>query len=93
MSCVVKTPKVTHPDVDLSGPSLTSVAHIKPLKLLYCTSTVNRLLFFKVTVIKRDGSEEVVTTKNILIATGSGVTPFPGIQVPNFNIPENFHCL
>ena len=31
---------------------------------------------------KQDGSKEVLQTKNILIATGSEVTPFPGIEVP-----------
>jgi dihydrolipoamide dehydrogenase len=35
----------------------------------------------EVTVLKADGGEEKVTTKNILIATGSEVTPFPGIEV------------
>lgn len=35
----------------------------------------------QVTAIKPDGSTEIVNTKNILIATGSEVTPFPGIEV------------
>jgi len=35
----------------------------------------------EVTVIKEDGSTEVLSTKNILIATGSEVTPFPGIEI------------
>lgn len=35
----------------------------------------------QVTALKSDGSTEVVNTKNILIATGSEVTPFPGIEV------------
>lgn len=35
----------------------------------------------QVTALKPDGSTEVVNTKNILIATGSEVTPFPGIEV------------
>jgi len=35
----------------------------------------------QVTVTKDDGSQEVVNTKNIMIATGSEVTPFPGIEV------------
>lgn len=35
----------------------------------------------QVTVKKKDGSEEKVSAKNILIATGSEVTPFPGIEV------------
>ncbi|CAH2001037.1 unnamed protein product [Acanthoscelides obtectus] len=35
----------------------------------------------QVTALKEDGSTEVVNTKNILIATGSEVTPFPGIEV------------
>jgi dihydrolipoamide dehydrogenase len=36
----------------------------------------------EVTVSKEDDSKEVLQTKNILIATGSEVTPFPGIEVP-----------
>lgn len=35
----------------------------------------------QVTVQKPEGGEEIVNTKNILIATGSEVTPFPGIDV------------
>ena len=33
------------------------------------------------TVKKDDGSTEILETKNIIIATGSEVTPFPGIEV------------
>nr|XP_014351573.1 PREDICTED: LOW QUALITY PROTEIN: dihydrolipoyl dehydrogenase, mitochondrial-like [Latimeria chalumnae] len=35
----------------------------------------------QVTAIEKDGSTQVITTKNILIATGSEVTPFPGIEI------------
>lgn len=35
----------------------------------------------QVTATVADGSEQVINTKNILIATGSEVTPFPGIPV------------
>ncbi|KAK7101520.1 dihydrolipoyl dehydrogenase, mitochondrial-like isoform X2 [Littorina saxatilis] len=35
----------------------------------------------EVTVTKSDGSEEKIPTKNILLATGSEVTPFPGIDI------------
>jgi dihydrolipoamide dehydrogenase len=35
----------------------------------------------EVTVSKEDDSKEVLQTKNILIATGSEVTPFPGIEI------------
>ncbi|XP_061533470.1 dihydrolipoyl dehydrogenase, mitochondrial [Phycodurus eques] len=35
----------------------------------------------QVTAVTADGSEQVINTKNILIATGSEVTPFPGIQI------------
>ena len=35
----------------------------------------------EVTAVKSDGSSDVLKTKNILIATGSEVTPFPGIEV------------
>lgn len=34
-----------------------------------------------VTVTKRDNTQQVLNAKNILIATGSEVTPFPGIEV------------
>lgn len=34
----------------------------------------------QVTALKEDGSSEVINTKNILIATGSEVSPFPGIE-------------
>lgn len=37
----------------------------------------------QVTAVTADGSEQVINTKNILIATGSEVTPFPGIPVWN----------
>lgn len=40
----------------------------------------------EVTALKPDGSSEVIKTKNILIATGSEVTPFPGIPVSNISI-------
>lgn len=35
----------------------------------------------QVTAAIGDGTEQVINTKNILIATGSEVTPFPGIEV------------
>merc|ERR1719187_1270983 len=35
----------------------------------------------QVSVTKADGSVETVNTKNIMIAVGSEVTPFPGIEV------------
>ena len=38
----------------------------------------------EVTVKKADGSSQAVSTKNILIATGSEVTPFPGVEVKNY---------
>ncbi len=37
----------------------------------------------EVSVSKNDGGQERIKTKNILIATGSEVTPFPGIEVCN----------
>lgn len=42
----------------------------------------------EVKVQKSDGSTETVKAKNILIATGSEVTPFPGIEV-SAEIPES----
>lgn len=35
----------------------------------------------EVTVTKNDDTKEIIRTKNILIATGSEVTPFPGIEI------------
>lgn len=35
----------------------------------------------EVTVTKSDGSSQKINTKNILIATGSEVSPFPGIEI------------
>ena len=49
--------------------------------LLHSNLSYLVLMIFKVTVHKEDGSTEIVQTKNILIATGSEVTPFPGIEV------------
>jgi pyruvate/2-oxoglutarate dehydrogenase complex dihydrolipoamide dehydrogenase (E3) component len=46
-----------------------------------------------VTVLKDDGSQEIITTKNILIATGSVVTPFPGIEVRFFPLGEIFRAI
>ncbi|XP_020909829.1 dihydrolipoyl dehydrogenase, mitochondrial [Exaiptasia diaphana] len=40
----------------------------------------------EVTVHKDDNSTEVISTKNILIATGSEVTPFPGIEIDEKHI-------
>ncbi len=47
----------------------------------------------EVTAIKADGSTEVVKTKNILIATGSEVTPFPGIQINEDNVVSSTGAL
>jgi len=47
----------------------------------------------EVTAIKPDGSNEVVKTKNILIATGSEVTPFPGIEVDEETIVSSTGAL
>ena len=40
----------------------------------------------EVTVAKSDGGSEKITTKNILLATGSEVTPFPGIEIDEKSI-------
>ncbi|ESO88886.1 hypothetical protein LOTGIDRAFT_219043 [Lottia gigantea] len=47
----------------------------------------------EVTVTKKDGSKEKVSTKNILIATGSEVTPFPGIEVDEKQIVSSTGAL
>lgn len=44
----------------------------------------------QVTATRNDGTTEVVNAKNILIATGSEVTPFPGIEVKSFSIVSRF---
>jgi dihydrolipoamide dehydrogenase len=47
----------------------------------------------EVTALKADGSSEVVRTKNIMIATGSEVTPFPGIDVDEETIVSSTGAL
>lgn len=47
----------------------------------------------EVSVQKSDGSVEKVNTKNILIATGSEVTPFPGIDIDEKQIVSSTGAL
>ncbi len=47
----------------------------------------------QVTVTKEDGSTETVTTKNILIATGSDVMPLPGIAIDEKRIVSSTGAL
>merc|ERR1740137_504234 len=47
----------------------------------------------EVTVKKSDGTEEKVSAKNILIAVGSEVTPFPGIDVDEETIVSSTGAL
>lgn len=47
----------------------------------------------QVTAIKSDGTTEIVNTKNILIATGSEVTPFPGITIDEETIVSSTGAL
>ncbi|KAK9718778.1 Pyridine nucleotide-disulfide oxidoreductase [Popillia japonica] len=47
----------------------------------------------QVTALKEDGSSEVVATKNILIATGSEVTPFGGIEIDEDQIVSSTGAL
>ncbi|KAF2882604.1 hypothetical protein ILUMI_23572 [Ignelater luminosus] len=47
----------------------------------------------QVTALKSDGSSEVVNTKHILIATGSEVTPFPGIDIDEETIVSSTGAL
>jgi len=46
-----------------------------------------------VAVVKEDGTQEEISTKNILIATGSEVTPFPGIEVDEDTIVSSTGAL
>jgi dihydrolipoamide dehydrogenase len=47
----------------------------------------------EVTVDKADGTQQKLTTKNILIATGSEVTPFPGIEIDEETIVSSTGAL
>ncbi|KAK6638502.1 hypothetical protein RUM43_006769 [Polyplax serrata] len=47
----------------------------------------------EVTALKNDGSTQVVKTKNILIATGSEVTPFPGIEIDEASVVSSTGAL
>jgi len=44
----------------------------------------------QVSVKKEDGSSETLKAKNILLAVGSEVTPFPGIDVCRINFLRIF---
>ena len=63
--------------------SLTSgIAHLfKQNKITHVEGHGKITSANEVTAVKSDGSSDVLKTKNILIATGSEVTPFPGIEV------------
>lgn len=45
------------------------------------------------TATAADGSQQVINTKNILVATGSEVTPFPGIQIDEESIVSSTGAL
>jgi dihydrolipoamide dehydrogenase len=47
----------------------------------------------EVTVDKTDGTQQKIPTKNILIATGSEVTPFPGIEIDEETIVSSTGAL
>ncbi|KAK3601767.1 hypothetical protein CHS0354_016130 [Potamilus streckersoni] len=47
----------------------------------------------EVTVFNNDGTQEKISTKNILIATGSEVTPFPGIEIDEKTIVSSTGAL
>lgn len=47
----------------------------------------------EVTVTKKDNSTEMIKAKNILIATGSEVTPFPGIDIDEKTIVSSTGAL
>ncbi|XP_048863287.1 LOW QUALITY PROTEIN: dihydrolipoyl dehydrogenase, mitochondrial [Brienomyrus brachyistius] len=47
----------------------------------------------QVTAAIGDGTEQVINTKNILIATGSEVTPFPGIEIDEETIVSSTGAL
>lgn len=47
----------------------------------------------EVTITKKDGGKETVRTKHVLIATGSEVTPFPGIEIDEKTIVSSTGAL
>ncbi|XP_013419213.1 dihydrolipoyl dehydrogenase, mitochondrial-like [Lingula anatina] len=47
----------------------------------------------EVTVVKEGGEEEKISTKNILLAVGSEVTPFPGIEIDEKQIVSSTGAL
>ncbi len=47
----------------------------------------------KVEVTKEDGKKEVINTKNIIIATGSVVKPFPGFETDGVKVVNSDHIL
>lgn len=70
------------------------------IAMLFKQNKVDRLEGFgritgpnQVTVQKNDGSSDQINAKNILIATGSEVTPFPGIEVDEKSIVSSTGAL
>lgn len=70
------------------------------IAMLFKQNKIDRLEGFgkitgpnEVTVKKPDGGSDVIKTKNILIATGSEVTPFPGIEVDEKSIVSSTGAL
>ncbi|XP_028668347.1 dihydrolipoyl dehydrogenase, mitochondrial [Erpetoichthys calabaricus] len=47
----------------------------------------------QVTAVGSDGSSQVINTKNILVATGSEVTPFPGIEIDETTVVSSTGAL
>lgn len=47
----------------------------------------------EVAVLKKDGNQEKIKTKNILVATGSEVTPFPGLEIDEVSVVSSTGAL
>ncbi|TNN31326.1 Dihydrolipoyl dehydrogenase, mitochondrial [Liparis tanakae] len=47
----------------------------------------------QVTAVGADGSEQIINSKNILLATGSEVMPFPGIQIDEESVVSSTGAL
>ena len=67
---------------------------LKKLFLLRAGYEILICLNHKVSVLAKDGSvSDVINTKNIMIATGSEVTPFPGIEMDEEKIVSSTGAL
>ena len=84
-----KANKVTHAE---GHGKITGVNEVIKICIIFrCRLPIKHMVsYVQVSVLDQDGNvKEKYNTKNIMIATGSEVTPFPGIEVSFLSASSN----